>query len=101
MEEVRGRCTILVIAHRLSTIKDASRIIVLHEGEVVEQGTHQELLQKDGHYATMNARQLQSGKNNLDDEDAQGGSTAKAEVEIVRLFGTLPPERMGEVMKTL
>jgi subfamily B ATP-binding cassette protein MsbA len=51
-ELMRGRTT-LVIAHRLSTIERASRIVVLVEGEIVEIGTHAELLEKNGVYANL------------------------------------------------
>lgn len=49
---MKGR-TSFVIAHRLSTIKDADVILVMKDGDIVEQGTHEELLQKDGFYASL------------------------------------------------
>jgi ATP-binding cassette subfamily B protein len=48
----KGRTTI-AIAHRLSTIQDAEQILVLHQGEIVERGNHQELLEKQGLYYKM------------------------------------------------
>ena len=45
--------TSLVIAHRLSTIKEADRIIVLRKGEIIEEGDHDTLMNKDGHYAEL------------------------------------------------
>ena len=57
LDEVSKQRTTIVIAHRLSTIVDADEIVVLDAGRVAEQGTHAELLAKDGHYAEMWARQ--------------------------------------------
>ena len=51
--------TSIVIAHRLSTIKDADKIVVLHQGEIVEEGTHQELVNKqDGFYVKLSKMQI-------------------------------------------
>ena len=46
---MEGR-TSFVIAHRLSTIRDADQVVVINDGEIVEQGTHQELLDQQGFY---------------------------------------------------
>ncbi|KAH0562222.1 hypothetical protein GP486_003078 [Trichoglossum hirsutum] len=57
----KGR-TMLVIAHRLSTITNADQILCLHEGHVVERGTHNELLKKKGRYASMWKKQIRAEK---------------------------------------
>ena len=49
---MEGR-TSFVIAHRLSTIKDADLILVMKDGDIVEQGNHEELLKKNGFYANL------------------------------------------------
>lgn len=49
----RRESTCIVIAHRLSTIRDCDRIIVLKDGEIAEQGTHDELIKKDGFYTKL------------------------------------------------
>ena len=58
-ELMRGR-TSFVIAHRLSTIRNADLILVIREGDVVEQGSHDELLERDGAYAAMYRAQFES-----------------------------------------
>ena len=47
-----------MIAHRLSTVEKADRIIVINKGEVVEQGSHSDLLKKGGLYATLVRKQM-------------------------------------------
>ncbi|MGQ0815051.1 MAG: ABC transporter ATP-binding protein [Gemmatimonadota bacterium] len=58
---MRGR-TAIVIAHRLSTIQNATRILVLHHGEIVEAGTHGQLLQQDGLYARLHELQFATAR---------------------------------------
>jgi subfamily B ATP-binding cassette protein MsbA len=54
---MKGRTT-FVVAHRLTTIEKADRILVLDHGEIVEQGSHAQLLARQGHYAKLHARQF-------------------------------------------
>jgi ATP-binding cassette subfamily B multidrug efflux pump len=50
--------TSLIISHRISTVKDADKIIVLDDGEIAEEGTHDQLIAKDGIYAELHYKQL-------------------------------------------
>lgn len=56
-EELKGRTTVM-ISHRISSVKDADIIFYIENGTVAESGTHQELLDKKGHYETMYSKQL-------------------------------------------
>jgi ABC-type multidrug transport system fused ATPase/permease subunit len=56
----KGR-TVVLIAHRLSTVRLAHRIAVFHEGRIVEEGSHDELLGKDGVYRRLHALQFATG----------------------------------------
>lgn len=58
IERLRKERTIFIIAHRLSTIKQADHILVLHEGQIVEQGTHVQLINIDGHYKQFYNKQF-------------------------------------------
>jgi ATP-binding cassette subfamily B multidrug efflux pump len=72
LQELLRNRTALIIAHRLSTIKNADRILVIHKGEIWEQGTHEELLSRDGLYSRL--YELQYRERNRD-SDSQADAT--------------------------
>lgn len=53
--------TVLIVAHRLSTVKNADKIIVLENGEIIEEGNHEELANKKGKYYELVKNQLELG----------------------------------------
>ncbi|WP_156522390.1 ATP-binding cassette domain-containing protein, partial [Pseudomonas oryzihabitans] len=53
LASLQGPRTLISIAHRLSTVRQADRILVIQAGQLVEQGTHEELVRQDGLYAAM------------------------------------------------
>lgn len=78
MAALRAERTSFVIAHRLSTIRDADLILVMEAGQIVEQGTHAELLQARGAYFRLyNAQFSQSTDEDLDDLTAPIGASSR------------------------
>ena len=57
LERLMKTRTTIAIAHRLSTIKSADEIYVIHEGQIVERGTHDELLHRNGYYKKLHDMQ--------------------------------------------
>jgi len=74
-EALAGR-TALVIAHRLSTVRAADAILVIEEGQVVERGTHAELLAADGRYAHLYRTQFAAAPDRFDPDAEWVGATA-------------------------
>jgi len=58
LENLMKNRTSVVIAHRLSTVRNADLICVFHEGEIVERGTHDELIKLDGRYKRLHSMQM-------------------------------------------
>jgi len=58
LTEVMAGRTTLLISHRVSTIRNADEIVVLHEGEIMERGTHEQLLALNGYYTELYNKQL-------------------------------------------
>jgi ATP-binding cassette subfamily B protein len=56
--EVMRRRTSIIVSHRISTVRDAAQIFVLDDGRIVERGTHDELVRKNGFYAALHKKQL-------------------------------------------
>ncbi|RYY76702.1 MAG: lipid A export permease/ATP-binding protein MsbA [Gammaproteobacteria bacterium] len=66
LEQVMKGRTTFVIAHRLSTVEHADRIIVMEQGEIVEQGKHKDLIEKNGVYAKLHAAQFHDDMGSLE-----------------------------------
>ncbi|KAL8751139.1 MAG: hypothetical protein Q9184_006164 [Pyrenodesmia sp. 2 TL-2023] len=88
-KERKGKTTI-TIAHRLGTVKSADRIIVMHDGRVVEEGTHNELLEREGRYKAMSEAQHVSGLVSAQPSDIST-TTSSVSSEIEALKATVNP----------
>jgi ABC-type multidrug transport system fused ATPase/permease subunit len=58
LEEIYQQKTIIIVAHRLATVRNADRIIVVHQGKIVEMGSHEQLLAQQGYYYELAKQQL-------------------------------------------
>ena len=63
MDKLMENKTSFIIAHRLSTIKNADLILVMKDGNIIEQGNHNELMKKNGFYANLYNSQFEKANN--------------------------------------
>jgi len=69
LRQVLRTRTSLIIAHRIATVKDADWLVVMDQGQIVEQGTHTNLIAKSGMYAQMVERELHRDEDDDDHDD--------------------------------
>ncbi|KAL5614210.1 hypothetical protein BROUX41_000049 [Berkeleyomyces rouxiae] len=87
--------TMVVIAHRLSTIKDADNIVVMSKGQIVEQGTHQELMDAQGaYYCLVKAQDLYQGTDMS--HDGSGPEQNTSAIQAARTVSTIATDRFAE-----
>jgi len=70
LHALKGKRTMVIVSHRLSTVADCDRIYVMEEGRVVEQGTHETLLERRGAYYRMARHQMKLGDGSPAENDA-------------------------------
>jgi len=58
LDRIMKERTVFIIAHRLTTVRRADRILVMEQGQIIESGTHAELLEREGRYARFYAQQF-------------------------------------------
>lgn len=79
LASLRQQCTTIIVAHRLSTVADANAIVVFDGGSIVEAGSHAELLQRGGLYATMWQRQQEGTPLGSFSQQSEAAQLAAAE----------------------
>lgn len=89
---MKGR-TSFVIAHRLSTIRDADLILVMKDGDIIEQGNHEELLAKNGFYANLTIRSSRMSWRNTEKESIHFSTCISQMIRV--LFTAAYPKYCG------
>jgi ATP-binding cassette, subfamily B (MDR/TAP), member 1 len=99
LDRVSVNRTTLVIAHKLATVKDTDNIAVISDGQVVEQGTHDELLRSDGRYARLVEAQSIEERSNTT-TDVSEIPHEDPEKDLIRQISSFKPTTMGKSSTT-
>ena len=94
MHRLRSGRTTFVIAHRLSTIRSASQILVMEEGQIVEQGTHAELLAANGRYRQLYDRQYNLDSDTFINPGEDWSPPPEPAASMVSVHNGVPPKNL-------
>lgn len=100
LEKIMSNRTTIVVAHRLSTIRDVDTIVVLKNGQVIESGTHLELMSKNGEYVNLEASQNLTGSRSISRSEGSRNSSFREPLNNLTLEEQLKLDSEAELQSS-